>query len=98
MAELSHEQLWHVCQRKPGDYEPYGQRKRLTATRPAEIACDCPGAPSDSSRLHWRVWQGVPRSGGNDADRTASQVVRRNQETQIDAGDASGECHSLQSV
>jgi hypothetical protein len=26
MAELTHEQLWHLCQRKPGDYEPYGQR------------------------------------------------------------------------
>jgi len=33
MAELTHEQLWHVCQRKPGDYEPYGKRNRLMAGR-----------------------------------------------------------------
>lgn len=37
MAELTHAQLWQVCQRKPGDYEPYGKRKRLTPTRPALI-------------------------------------------------------------
>src|ERR1700692_3058357 len=40
MAELSHEQLWHVCQRKPGDYEPYGKRKRLKATT---TLSDCSG-------------------------------------------------------
>jgi hypothetical protein len=45
MAELTHEQLWQVCQRKPGDYEPYGKRKRLTATRPPLIL----GAPEDAS-------------------------------------------------
>ena len=32
MAELTHEQLWQVCQRKPGDYEPYGQRVRSVLT------------------------------------------------------------------
>jgi hypothetical protein len=31
MAELTHEQLWKVCQPKQCDYEPYGQRKRLKA-------------------------------------------------------------------
>jgi hypothetical protein len=31
MAELTDEQLWHVCQGKVGDYEPYGKRKRLKA-------------------------------------------------------------------
>jgi hypothetical protein len=31
MAELTHEQLWQVCQQKPGDYAPYGKRKRLKA-------------------------------------------------------------------
>jgi hypothetical protein len=29
--ELSHKQLWHVYQRRPGDYEPYGKRDRLIA-------------------------------------------------------------------
>jgi hypothetical protein len=29
MAELTHEQLWYVCLRKPGDNEPYGKRGRL---------------------------------------------------------------------
>jgi hypothetical protein len=43
MAELIHEQLWQICQRKPSDFEPYGERKRLTATRPAQIAGDCSG-------------------------------------------------------
>jgi hypothetical protein len=43
MAELTHEQLWQVCQLKPGDYEPYGKHNRLTATRPAEIASDWSG-------------------------------------------------------
>jgi hypothetical protein len=38
MAELTHEQLWHACQRKPGDYEPYGRRKRLTAS---DCSCGC---------------------------------------------------------
>jgi len=23
MAELSHDQLWHVCQRKPSDFDPF---------------------------------------------------------------------------
>jgi hypothetical protein len=40
MAELTHEQLWKVCQRKPGDYEPYGKRKRLKGTK---ILSDCSG-------------------------------------------------------
>ena len=43
MAQLTHEQLWHVCQRKAGDYEPYGKHNRLTATRPALILGDCSG-------------------------------------------------------
>jgi hypothetical protein len=43
MAELTHEQLWKVCQRKPGDYEPYGKHNRLTTTRPALILSDCSG-------------------------------------------------------
>jgi len=43
MAELTHEQLWKVCQRKPGDYEPYGKHNRLSATRPALILSDCSG-------------------------------------------------------
>ena len=33
MADLTHEQLWQVCQCKPGDYEPYGKRNRLMAGR-----------------------------------------------------------------
>ncbi len=37
MAELSHEQLWHVCQRKPSDFEPYGERRRLTASGSAPV-------------------------------------------------------------
>jgi hypothetical protein len=32
MAELSYEELWHGCQRKPGDFEPYGKRTRLAAS------------------------------------------------------------------
>jgi hypothetical protein len=40
MAELTHEQLWHICQRKPGDYEPYGKRNRLMA---GQIGGDCSG-------------------------------------------------------
>jgi hypothetical protein len=50
MAELTHE-LWQVCQRKPGDYEPYGKRKRLTATRPALILGDCSGGCKGYHRL-----------------------------------------------
>jgi hypothetical protein len=38
MAELTHEQLWQVCQRKPVDYEPYGKRNRLLA---GQIGGDC---------------------------------------------------------
>ena len=38
MAELANEQLWHVCQRKPSDFEPYGQRTRLTAL---DCSCGC---------------------------------------------------------
>jgi len=30
MAELSHDQLWQLCQRLPGDYEPYGTQNRET--------------------------------------------------------------------
>jgi hypothetical protein len=33
LAELSHEQLWHVCQRKPSDFEPYGQANALDNER-----------------------------------------------------------------
>jgi hypothetical protein len=33
LAELTHEQLWQVCQRQPDDYEPYGKRTRLTDIR-----------------------------------------------------------------
>jgi hypothetical protein len=40
MGELTHEQLWQVCQRKPGDYEPYGKRNRLMA---GQIGGDCSG-------------------------------------------------------
>jgi hypothetical protein len=40
MADLTHERLWHVRQRKPGDYEPYGKRKRLKGTT---ILSDCSG-------------------------------------------------------
>ena len=29
MSELTHEQLWHLCERKPDDYEPSGKRNRL---------------------------------------------------------------------
>jgi hypothetical protein len=43
MAELTHGQLWQLCQRKRGDYEPYGKRKRLTPSRPALILGDCSG-------------------------------------------------------
>jgi len=32
MPDLTHEQLWRVCQRKASDFEPYGERKRLTAS------------------------------------------------------------------
>ena len=49
MADLTHKRLWRVCQRKPSDFEPYGQRKRLTAKRGAhgatrafiELDCSC---------------------------------------------------------
>lgn len=34
MAELSQDQLWRICLRKPSDCEPYGTCTRLTA-------CDC---------------------------------------------------------
>jgi hypothetical protein len=67
MAELTHEQLWRVCQRKPGDYEPYGKRKRLTATRLALILGDCSGGCkwyhtlSGPASLDWGVC-GNPQS------------------------------------
>jgi hypothetical protein len=67
MAELTHEQLWHVCQRKPGDYEPYGKHNRLTATTPAQIAGDCSGGCkwyhtlSGGASLDWGVC-GNPQS------------------------------------
>jgi hypothetical protein len=32
LAELTHQQLWTVCERKPSDLEPYGQRRRWAAT------------------------------------------------------------------
>lgn len=38
LTDLSHEQLWDVCQRKATDFEPYGQRTRLTAT---DCSCGC---------------------------------------------------------
>src|SRR6266567_5823327 len=38
LAELSHEQLWLVCQRKPSDFEPYGQGVRSTAS---DCSCGC---------------------------------------------------------
>jgi hypothetical protein len=40
MAELTHEQLWHICLLKPDDYEPYGKCKRLKGTT---ILSDCSG-------------------------------------------------------
>src|ERR1700677_29567 len=67
MAELTQEQLWKVCQRKPGDYEPYGKHNRLTATRPVLILSDCSGGCkwyhtlSGPAALDWGVC-GNPRS------------------------------------
>ena len=67
MAELTHEQLWQVCQQKPGDYEPYGKRKRLTPTRSAVILGDCSGGCkwfhtlSGPASLDWGVC-GNPQS------------------------------------
>lgn len=46
MADLTHEQLWHVCQCKAGDYEPYGKRNRLLAGR---IGGDCSGGAGGST-------------------------------------------------
>jgi hypothetical protein len=43
MAELTYEELWRVCQRKPGDYEPYGKRKRLKRLKGTVILGDCAG-------------------------------------------------------
>jgi hypothetical protein len=64
MSELTHEQLWKVCQRKPDDYEPYGKRKRLKGT---VILGDCAGGCkwyhtlSGPASLDWGVC-GNPRS------------------------------------
>ena len=61
MAELSHEQLWHVCQRKPSDFEPYGERKPVTGS-------DCSGgckwfhALSGGASRHWGVCGNPPES------------------------------------
>jgi hypothetical protein len=41
MAELTSKQPWKVCLPKPGDYEPYGKRKRLKG---GTILGDCSGA------------------------------------------------------
>ena len=38
MAELSQEQLWDACRRKAIDFEPYGPRRRLTAS---DCSCGC---------------------------------------------------------
>ena len=43
MSELTYEELWRVCQRKPGDYEPYGKRKRLKRLKGTVILGDCSG-------------------------------------------------------
>jgi len=67
MAELMHEQLWDVCERKPGDYAPYGECKRLTTTLPALILSDCSGGCkwfhtlTGPASLDWGVC-GNPRS------------------------------------
>jgi hypothetical protein len=64
MAELTHEQLWHICLRKPGDYEPYGKRNRLMA---GQIGGDCSGGCkwyhtlSGCASLDWGVC-GNPQS------------------------------------
>jgi hypothetical protein len=64
MAELTHEQLWHVCKVKSGDYEPYGKRKRLKGT---VILGDCSGGCkwyhtlSGPASLDWGIC-GNPRS------------------------------------
>jgi hypothetical protein len=64
MAELTHEQLWLICLRKPGDYESYGQRKRLMA---GQIVGGCSGeckwyhTLSGAASLDWGVC-GNPRS------------------------------------
>jgi len=60
MPELSHEQLWQVCLQKPTDFEPYGQRMRLTAT---DCSCGCKWfhALSGGASRDWGVC-GNPRS------------------------------------
>ena len=40
MSELTHEQLWHLCERKPDDYEPSGKRNRVMVS---QIGGDCSG-------------------------------------------------------
>jgi len=77
MAELSHEQLWHVRQREPGDYEPYGKRKRLTARQPALIVGVLGGMqvvphPERTCPLDWGV-------GGNPASHRAGLLTFEHQ-------------------
>jgi hypothetical protein len=65
MAELSHEQLWHVRQREPGDYVPYGKRKRLTARQIwGDCSCVCKWfhhTLSGAASLDWGVCAAIPR-------------------------------------
>ncbi len=60
MAELAHNQLRNVCQRKPSDFAPYGERTRLAAT---DCFCGCKWfhALSGSASKDWGVC-GNPQS------------------------------------
>ncbi len=74
MAELSSEQLWHVCQRKPSDFEPYGQRTRLTAL---DCSCGCKWfhTLSGPASKDWGVC-GNPASPAPDSSRLNIRVAQ----------------------
>jgi len=44
MAELTHEQLWKVCQRKPGDFELYMRGGLIENERHPNLSLGTQGA------------------------------------------------------
>jgi hypothetical protein len=54
MAELSHEQLWHVCLRKPSDFEPLWRSPAIDGER---LLFRLQVVPSDE----WRCLTGLGR-------------------------------------
>ena len=41
MSRATHEALWEVCQKLPGDYDPWGQNKRWADNSQSYPDCSC---------------------------------------------------------